>query len=115
MPIPCYLSSEGKTQGNITPGAFTSDAIGNIYVEGHEDETLVQAFRHVVTVPNDLRPASACTIRKAVPLMYNVLASGEMLPTITLPDPLVLSNFFYPAHTPSVLVRDLLPIRWKNN
>ncbi|HDZ8915937.1 TPA: type VI secretion system tube protein Hcp, partial [Aeromonas hydrophila] len=24
MPTPCYISIEGKTQGNITAGAFTS-------------------------------------------------------------------------------------------
>ncbi|HBM51124.1 type VI secretion system tube protein Hcp, partial [Aeromonas enteropelogenes] len=26
MPTPCYISIEGKTQGNITAGAFTSDS-----------------------------------------------------------------------------------------
>ncbi|MCW2482553.1 type VI secretion system tube protein Hcp, partial [Candidatus Symbiopectobacterium sp. NZEC135] len=30
MPTPCYISSEDKTQGNITSGAFTSDSVGNI-------------------------------------------------------------------------------------
>ncbi|HGN2271287.1 type VI secretion system tube protein Hcp, partial [Proteus mirabilis] len=25
MPTPCYISIEGKTQGNITAGAFTAD------------------------------------------------------------------------------------------
>ena len=49
MPTPCYISIEGQTQGNITAGAFTSDSVGNIYVEGHEDEVLVQEFSHVVT------------------------------------------------------------------
>ncbi|WP_272878179.1 type VI secretion system tube protein TssD [Dickeya chrysanthemi] len=44
MPTPCYISIEGKTQGNITAGAFTSDSVGNIYVQGHEDEMLVQEF-----------------------------------------------------------------------
>ncbi|MFP1764477.1 type VI secretion system effector Hcp1, partial [Lonsdalea quercina] len=53
MPTPCYISIEGKTQGNITAGAFTSDSVGNIYVQGHEDEMLVQEFQHVVTVPTD--------------------------------------------------------------
>ncbi|ENI4951713.1 type VI secretion system tube protein Hcp, partial [Proteus mirabilis] len=24
MPTPCYISIEGKTQGNITAGAFTA-------------------------------------------------------------------------------------------
>ncbi|MGL5071953.1 MAG: type VI secretion system tube protein Hcp, partial [Aeromonas salmonicida] len=28
MPTPCYISIEGKTQGNITASAFTSDSVG---------------------------------------------------------------------------------------
>lgn len=51
MPTPCYISIEGKTQGNITAGAFTSESVGNIFVQGHEDEMLVQEFKHIVTVP----------------------------------------------------------------
>jgi type VI secretion system secreted protein Hcp len=42
MPTPCYIAIQGKTQGNITSGAFTSDSVGNIYVQGHEDQMLVQ-------------------------------------------------------------------------
>ncbi|MGJ7975742.1 type VI secretion system tube protein TssD, partial [Providencia hangzhouensis] len=49
----CCISIEGKTQGNITAGAFTADSVGNIYVQGHEDQMLVQEFSHVVTVPTD--------------------------------------------------------------
>ena len=44
MPTPCYISITGQTQGNITAGAFTADSVGNIYVQGHEDEMLVQEF-----------------------------------------------------------------------
>ncbi|MBA5201402.1 Hcp family type VI secretion system effector [Pectobacterium aroidearum] len=96
MPTPCYISIEGKTQGNITAGAFTSDSVGNIYVEGHEDEMLVQEFKHVVTVPTDPQSGQpsgqrvhkpfkfTVALNKAVPLLYNALASGEMLPTVTL-------------------------------
>ncbi|WP_033577933.1 Hcp family type VI secretion system effector, partial [Dickeya chrysanthemi] len=96
MPTPCYISIEGKTQGNITAGAFTSDSVGNIYVQGHEDEMLVQEFKHIVTVPTDPQsgqPAGqrvhkpfkfTVALNKAVPLLYNALASGEMLPTVTL-------------------------------
>ncbi|MGF1708956.1 type VI secretion system tube protein Hcp, partial [Enterovibrio baiacu] len=29
MPTPCYIAIEGKTQGNITAGAFTADSVGN--------------------------------------------------------------------------------------
>jgi type VI secretion system secreted protein Hcp len=96
MPTPCYISIEGKTQGNITAGAFTSDSVGNIYVEGHEDEMLVQEFKHVVTVPTDPQSGQpsgqrvhkpfrfTVALNKAVPLLYNALASGEMLTTVTL-------------------------------
>lgn len=38
MPTPAYITIEGKTQGNITKGAFTADSVGNIYQEGHEDQ-----------------------------------------------------------------------------
>ena len=63
MPTPCYISITGQTQGNITAGAFTADSVGNIYVQGHEDEMLVQEFLHNVTVPTDPQsgqPAGHC-------------------------------------------------------
>ena len=53
MPTPAYISINGKTQGNITQGAFTADSVGNIYVEGHEDQILVQEIKHRVTTPTD--------------------------------------------------------------
>ncbi|MBE0404843.1 Hcp [Halomonas citrativorans] len=96
MPTPCYISIEGQTQGNITAGAFTPDSVGNIYVEGHEDEMLVQEFKHVVTVPTDPQSGQpsgqrahkpfvfTVALNKSVPLMYNALASGEMLPNVAL-------------------------------
>ncbi|MFM2484672.1 Hcp family type VI secretion system effector [Celerinatantimonas yamalensis] len=96
MPTPCYISIEGKTQGNITAGAFTADSVGNIYVEGHEDEMLVQEFHHKVTVPTDIQSGQptgqrshrpfrfSVSLNKAIPLLYNALASGEILPTVTL-------------------------------
>ncbi|KJG11927.1 major exported protein [Photobacterium iliopiscarium] len=96
MPTPCYISIQGRTQGNITAGSFTADSVGNIYVEGHEDQMLVQEFKHVVTVPTDPQsgqPAGqrvhkpfkfTVALNKSVPLMYNALASGEMLPTVEL-------------------------------
>lgn len=96
MPTPAYIAIQGKTQGNITQGAFTADSVGNTFVEGHEDEILVQEVKHIVTVPTDPqsgqpsgqrvhRPLKfTCALNKAVPLMYNALAAGEMLPTVTL-------------------------------
>ncbi|EER3757863.1 TPA: type VI secretion system tube protein Hcp [Escherichia coli] len=46
MPTPCYISITGQTQGNITAGAFTADSVGNIYVQGHEDEMLPTTELH---------------------------------------------------------------------
>ncbi|EBF0273820.1 type VI secretion system tube protein Hcp [Salmonella enterica] len=48
MPTPCYISIKGQTQGLITDRAFTAESVGNIYVQGHEDEMLVQEFSHNV-------------------------------------------------------------------
>ena len=94
MPTPPFISIEGSNQGKITAGAFTEDSVGNVYVEGHEDEIMAQAISHIVTVPTDPQsgqPAGqrvhkafkfTCSLNKAVPLMYNALASGEMLPKV---------------------------------
>jgi len=96
MPTPCYVSIQGQTQGNITAGAFTPDSVGNIYVEGHEDEMLVQEVKHVVTVPTDPQSGQpsgqrahkplilTVALNKSVPLLYNALAAGEMLPEVVL-------------------------------
>lgn len=53
MPTPAYIAIEGATQGNITTGSFTAESVGNIYVEGHEDQILVQEVNHNVTVRTD--------------------------------------------------------------
>ncbi|MBI6926739.1 Hcp family type VI secretion system effector [Pseudomonas putida] len=94
MPTPAYIKIEGQTQGNITAGAFTSDSVGNVFVEGHEDEILVQEIKHQVTVPTDPQsgqPAGqrvhkpftfTSSLNKATPLMYQALSSGEMLTTV---------------------------------
>ena len=78
MPTPAFISIEGSNQGKITAGAFTEDSVGNVYVEGHEDPQSGQ--------PSGQRVHKAfkftCSLNKAVPLMYNALASGEMLPKV---------------------------------
>ncbi|BBV66583.1 hypothetical protein STW0522KLE44_29710 [Klebsiella sp. STW0522-44] len=84
MPAPCYISIKGQTQGLITDCAFTAESVGNIYVQGHENEMLVQEFSHNVTVPTDpqsgqpsgQRAHKPFALNNAVPLMYNALASG---------------------------------------
>ncbi|MDO1630821.1 type VI secretion system tube protein Hcp, partial [Escherichia coli] len=69
--------------------AFTADAVGNIYAQGHDAEMLVQELLPNVTVPND--PQSGLpsgqrahkpfiftvALHKVVPLMSNSLASGD--------------------------------------
>ncbi|WP_417881346.1 Hcp family type VI secretion system effector [Vibrio sp.] len=96
MPTPCYLSIKGATQGNITAGACTADSIGDSYVEGHEDEMLVQHVEHTVTIPTDPQSGQpsgqrvhkpfkfTVALNKAVPLMYNALTSGEKLDEVEL-------------------------------
>lgn len=70
MPTPCYISITGQTRGNITAGAFTADSVGNIYVQGHEDEMLVQEFLHNVTVPTDPQSGQPAGQRAHKPSFY---------------------------------------------
>lgn len=94
MPTPAYISISGKTQGNLTEGAFTADSVGNVYVEGHEDQILVQEIEHRVNTPTDPQSGQpsgqrvhkpftfTSALNKATPLLYQALASGEMLPEV---------------------------------
>lgn len=94
MPTPAYISIHGKNQGHITKGAFTSDSVGNVYVEGHEDEILAQEVDHHISAPTDPQsgqPAGqrvhgplifTSALNKASPMLYQALATGEMLPTV---------------------------------
>ena len=96
MPTPCYVSITGKTQGEITSGAFTAESVGNIFVQGHENEMLVQEVKHIIEVPTDPQSGQpsgqrahkplklTVALNKAVPMLYNALASGEMLPKVEL-------------------------------
>ncbi|BFM48457.1 Hcp family type VI secretion system effector [Marinomonas sp. THO17] len=96
MPTPCYIAIEGETQGLITAGAMTVDSTGEIGLEGHEDEMLVQEFSHNVTVPTNPQSGSpsgkrvhkpfkfTVALNKAVPLLYNALSAGEKLSNVEL-------------------------------
>lgn len=96
MPTPAYLKIEGETQGPITQGTFTAESVGNTYVEGHEDEILVEAFGHTVTIPRDPQSGQPTGQRvhqpmkitkvfdKCSPMLYNALTSGEKLTTCKL-------------------------------
>ena len=91
MPTPAFMSIEGVKQGNITKGAFTEASVGNTYVEGREDEFMVQAFDHLITIPRDRQSGQPTGQRvhepititkvfdKSSPLIYNALTSGEKL------------------------------------
>lgn len=94
MPTPIYISIEGRLQGNITEGAFTAESVGNIFVEGHEDQILVQEVKHRISVPNDPQSGQpsgrrvhgpfifTSAINKATPLLNQALTSGEILSTV---------------------------------
>ncbi len=96
MPTPAYLTIEGAKQGPITSGTFTEDSVGNIFQEGHEDEILVQAFKHQVIIPRDPQSGQPTGQRvhqpltitkvfdKSSPLLYQALTSGERLNTCVL-------------------------------
>jgi type VI secretion system secreted protein Hcp len=96
MPTPAYMSIEGTTQGLITANAFTADSVGNIYQEGHEDQVLVQAFRHEVIIPRDPQSGQPTGPRvhhpviitkvfdKSSPLLFEALTSGEVLTKVEI-------------------------------
>lgn len=96
MPTPAYLTIEGAVQGPITEGTFTAESVGNIYQEGHENEILVEAVNHTVTVPTDVQSGQPTGQRmhkplvitkvfdKSSPLLYQALTTGEKLPTVEL-------------------------------
>jgi type VI secretion system secreted protein Hcp len=91
MPTPAYLTVEGEVQKKITDSAFTEKSVGNIYQEGHENEILVQEFRHELQVPVDPQSGQPSGSRvhkpmtitkvfdKSSPLLYQALVTGEKL------------------------------------
>ena len=94
MSTPAYIRIEGKTQGLITQGAFTGDSVGNVFVEGHEDEILVQAIKHSIKTPTDPQSGQpsgprvhspfifTCALNKAMPLLNTALVNGETLTNV---------------------------------
>jgi len=91
MPTPAYMTIEGELQGLITSGTFTEESVGNVYQEGHEDQILVEAFDHNVTLPRDPQSGQPSGQRvhqpieitkvfdKSSPLLYSALTSGERM------------------------------------
>ncbi|MGE8068400.1 Hcp family type VI secretion system effector [Pseudomonas sp. NPDC089569] len=89
MATPAYMSVTGKDSGLMTKDAFTAESVGNTFQEGHEDEVMIQAFSHEVTIPTDPQSGQATGLRvhkpivitkvfdKASPLLLAALCSGE--------------------------------------
>ena len=53
MPTLCFLSITGVNQGLITKGSGSTQSIGDTYIEGHEDQLLVQSVGHSINLPRD--------------------------------------------------------------
>ena len=91
-----YVSIEGESQGPITQGAGTADSVGNMWREGHEDESIVLSLGHSVTVPTDVQTGQPTGQRihkplrivkfvdRATPLLLRALTTGEKLPNVEI-------------------------------
>lgn len=91
MPTPAFMHIEGTKQGVITKGTFTEKSVGNVFVKGHEDQFMVQAFDHTITIPRDPQSGQPTGQRvhqpititkifdKCSPLLYTALTTGEVL------------------------------------
>ena len=94
MDNPIFMSIEGSTQGKITEGAFTPESVGNIYQDGHENETMVKAFSHNINIPRNTTTGQPTGQRthnpmiitkmfdKSSPLLFNALTKGETLTNV---------------------------------
>jgi type VI secretion system secreted protein Hcp len=96
MPEPAYMTIEGKTQGNISNGALGAESVGRDSKSAHENEILVQSYKHSIMTPKDPitgqpkgRPVHEyLTVTKphdkSSPLLYNALCSGEELTKVEI-------------------------------
>lgn len=96
MATPAYMSIKGAKQGVITAGAFTANSVGNSYQEGHEDQVMVQGFKHQICIPRDPQSGQPTGQRvhqplvvtkvydKASPLLLSALTSGELMEQVVI-------------------------------
>ncbi|AOJ73472.1 MULTISPECIES: Hcp family type VI secretion system effector [Burkholderia] len=87
MPMPCYLTLEGQTQGNIE---------GSVDIQGHEGKILIQAVEHTIEIPKSpqtglptgKRIHGPMTLTKEIdkssPKLSQALASGEQMKSVAL-------------------------------
>jgi type VI secretion system secreted protein Hcp len=93
---PIFVSIEGSSQGLITEGAFTPDSVGNIYQEGHENESYVKSVSHDILIARDPKSGLPTGQRshqplvivklvdKSSPLLYNAIAKTETLTKVEI-------------------------------
>ncbi|MCU1726348.1 Hcp family type VI secretion system effector [Pseudomonas sp. 7P_10.2_Bac1] len=96
MATPAYISITGSKQGLITENASTKESVGNTYQQGHENESLVQAFSHEVIIPRDPQSGQPTGMRvnkplcitkvfdKASPQLLLALTTNELLTEVTI-------------------------------
>ena len=96
MPTPAYMTIIGSRQGYITEKNFTPGSVGNIWQEGHENEIMVQSFRHGITLPRDFLTGQPTGQRvhgpleitkivdKSSPLLLRAMTSGEILTSVEM-------------------------------
>jgi len=87
MPMPCFLTIKGETMGLISAGALSKPSVGTAWMEGHEDQILVQSYESGIAVPSGKgvgrRMHKPFSIRKSIdkssPLINTALCNGELL------------------------------------
>jgi type VI secretion system secreted protein Hcp len=90
------MSIKGTKQGDITKDASGPKSMGNLGQKGHENEVIVQAFRHEVVTPTDPqsgqptgqrvhRPVIVTKVYdKTSPQLYQALCTGERLTEVEI-------------------------------
>ncbi len=77
-----YMSVKGEKQGLISAGCGTLDSIGNLYQRGHEDESFVYSFQHLMTREQHVTHHPIIILKpidKSSPLMASSLSNNEKL------------------------------------
>ena len=87
MPMPCYLTLEGQTQGKIE---------GSCEVSGHQGKIMIQAVEHSIEIPKSpqtglpsgKRQHLGLTVTKEIdkssPKLFQALCSGEQMRRVIL-------------------------------
>ncbi|MBM0142468.1 Hcp family type VI secretion system effector [Pseudomonas cannabina] len=96
MPTPAYISIVDANQKILTAKAFTPESVGNSYQTGHEDEAIVQAFKHTIDIPCDPQSGQptgqrvhkpVCITKifdRTSPLLLEALCSGATLSEVQI-------------------------------